>query len=942
MKLCETYKYPTLATRIYLHMRKNKIEISAITYSYYNIAVVDPTNWPDFDKDRWAKLRLTWLVVSKFKENLRIKKQREDLLKKKKRRSNISSRNSNSKTLKHQQQQRKEKTLKKNDTLKRIQITNSIHNKEIINHIFDVDQKPKILKNLHEEESVKNVPQSVDKLSKEEVKNILLSKYQSIDFNLDEFRDKCDIHFNSSGIISNSIKNSEDEESKKPKNLLSIKNLNKSLGSLNSSTSFFRPTFLDEIKQKNPVDNHKIETSKISDQTAVNEDVKRRLFDQNSDFIYEPNKVKKSNDIDLHPSSSLSSHGEEFDDEEDEENSDDFYDEYDSDELSDEFNSAQSEEENFEEDDDSDPENVQVDEHYFSKKNMNKNNNNSNNNLSNGSVRKNYSNSHLSGHDSHSLGSDKNDHRPQLQASKTIDIENITVSSGINNNRKTVEGTPKPSQSSSSFMNFQSPFSSPFSKILANKKVSSFIQSSGTKLKNMTDILTEKSLDIKDSFILNTNQQELTSKLKSMSNYTISTPKILNALTKSNSNTSNLNNESKYENNNNNNRSKSKQHAMNTDVFEINLARDSKIDLEEIPTSNDDTFQSIPFEWWNYHKNLINSQICVEVQISSCNYCDNCKSFLYDEEIMSAWTLKESVLNIKCIYCSVSLVPKLYIKILDYEALRKRIVSEENYSEQQQQQQDFHPLSQDEKSSGTSSMNKAINSTEFTVEYLSPFVVRKELENIFINKNSDDSEIQFLKNHPIVFWNLVWYYKRIGVDNSHLMTSLLNHRIDNLLSTENLVLSKKSDEYSFYFKLTPNNDKLQQANLNKPFTQHNNVLIKCMWDNLKLQNEKVAHDLPLYLCVLIQRGSNVLNGRMISVHSQEELKEIRPIIINPKTLARLCDTIIGSIKKNQVEQPFKAILSDRVRLKMNLPSVYREISFLILTLLERELIEIGN
>jgi hypothetical protein len=36
MKLCELYKFPTLAVKTFLHMRKYKIDITPITYSYYN------------------------------------------------------------------------------------------------------------------------------------------------------------------------------------------------------------------------------------------------------------------------------------------------------------------------------------------------------------------------------------------------------------------------------------------------------------------------------------------------------------------------------------------------------------------------------------------------------------------------------------------------------------------------------------------------------------------------------------------------------------------------------------------------------------------------------------------------------------------------------------------------------------------------------------------
>jgi hypothetical protein len=49
--------------------------------------------------------------------------------------------------------------------------------------------------------------------------------------------------------------------------------------------------------------------------------------------------------------------------------------------------------------------------------------------------------------------------------------------------------------------------------------------------------------------------------------------------------------------------------------------------------------------------------------------CENCKTFLYDEDIMSAWTLKESDLNINCMYCFKSMVPKLYVKIHVYTNL---------------------------------------------------------------------------------------------------------------------------------------------------------------------------------------------------------------------------------------------------------------------------------
>jgi hypothetical protein len=36
---------------------------------------------------------------------------------------------------------------------------------------------------------------------------------------------------------------------------------------------------------------------------------------------------------------------------------------------------------------------------------------------------------------------------------------------------------------------------------------------------------------------------------------------------------------------------------------------------------------------------------------------------LYDEEIMSSWSINDSEVNIRCIYCKGHMVPNLYIEI---------------------------------------------------------------------------------------------------------------------------------------------------------------------------------------------------------------------------------------------------------------------------------------
>lgn len=55
-----------------------------------------------------------------------------------------------------------------------------------------------------------------------------------------------------------------------------------------------------------------------------------------------------------------------------------------------------------------------------------------------------------------------------------------------------------------------------------------------------------------------------------------------------------------------------------------------------------------------------------------------------------------------------------------------------------------------------------------SVPYLSPLVLRKEFENI-LNREGYNCLIksQFVDDHPIVYWNLLWYFTRLNLP-SHI------------------------------------------------------------------------------------------------------------------------------------------------------------------------------
>ncbi|VDP45928.1 unnamed protein product [Soboliphyme baturini] len=72
------------------------------------------------------------------------------------------------------------------------------------------------------------------------------------------------------------------------------------------------------------------------------------------------------------------------------------------------------------------------------------------------------------------------------------------------------------------------------------------------------------------------------------------------------------------------------------------------------------------------------------------------------------------------------------------------------------------------------------NIVSITVPYLSPIVLRKELENIIISEGDGVlTNESFLERHPIVYWNMVYVFQRICVP-SHLLTWIPNFYLKDL------------------------------------------------------------------------------------------------------------------------------------------------------------------
>ncbi|XP_036910059.1 C-myc promoter-binding protein isoform X6 [Sturnira hondurensis] len=385
----------------------------------------------------------------------------------------------------------------------------------------------------------------------------------------------------------------------------------------------------------------------------------------------------------------------------------------------------------------------------------------------------------------------------------------------------------------------------------------------------------------------------------------------------------------------------------------------------------------------------------MEVLISSCSRCKTCDCLVHDEEIMAGWTADDSNLNTTCPFCGNLFLPFLNIEIRDLRrpgrsflksspstesthfpasfssqtrqscistsasGLDTSVISvhgdfglnsrskllENTYARSIQIPADrsktavskcpIFPMARSASTHGpldkedaggprlipTGSLPTTLHGTAdalglewhlpspdpITVPYLSPLVVWKELESLLENEgNRAITVADFVDHHPIVFWNLVWYFRRLDLPSN----------------LPGLILS--SEHCNKYSKI-PRHCMSEDSKY---------VLIQMLWDNMKLhqdpgqplyilwnahsQNRTLLFETQKYPMVhLLQKGDNSFN--------QELLKNM-----------------VKSIKMNDVYGPMSQILETLNKCPhfKRQRSLYREILFLSLVALGRENIDI--
>ncbi|KAL4641559.1 DENN domain-containing protein 4C-like isoform X1 [Arapaima gigas] len=191
--------------------------------------------------------------------------------------------------------------------------------------------------------------------------------------------------------------------------------------------------------------------------------------------------------------------------------------------------------------------------------------------------------------------------------------------------------------------------------------------------------------------------------------------------------------------------------------------------------------------------------------------------------------------------------------------------------------------------------HKRANPQPISVPFLSPLVLRKELESLLENEGDQVMHThKFLSQHPIIFWNLVWYFRRLDLP-SYLPGLILTSEHCN------------------------NGEQLPLTSLAQDTKQ---VFVQLLWDNINLHREPSE---PLYQ---LWRNLREKKGLLTSTDQQET--------------RTLLNSIIRSIQTNDLYGPISLLLREikrRPDIKRQ-RSIYREVLFLSLVALGRENIDI--
>uniref|UniRef100_A0A8C9YW95 DENN domain containing 4A n=1 Tax=Sander lucioperca TaxID=283035 RepID=A0A8C9YW95_SANLU len=324
-------------------------------------------------------------------------------------------------------------------------------------------------------------------------------------------------------------------------------------------------------------------------------------------------------------------------------------------------------------------------------------------------------------------------------------------------------------------------------------------------------------------------------------------------------------------------------------------------------------------------------QLFLLLLISSCSRCKTCDCLVYDEEIMAGWTADDSNLNTTCPFCGnpflpflnaisfFKLSPDFFLKCctnsdwcttaqginipsehrkgaLDPGAPMARSVSAFGPLDEASRLNRCVPTSGSlpsrlNETTEPLSMDWRLHNPEpVTVPYLSPLVLWKELESLLENEGDPViTEADMVDHHPIIYWNLVWYFRRLDLPSN----------LPGLMLT--------SDHCN------------RDSQVPRPWMSEDSkhVLIQILWDNLKLHQDSIQ---PLYILWNTYSESHCSHSLCLSEKPFSE---------------ELLQSVVKSIQRNDVSRPMAQLLqllAQTLGVKRQRSALTRQIRITYLTL----------
>ncbi|KAM8876301.1 C-myc promoter-binding protein-like isoform 1-T1 [Synchiropus picturatus] len=199
------------------------------------------------------------------------------------------------------------------------------------------------------------------------------------------------------------------------------------------------------------------------------------------------------------------------------------------------------------------------------------------------------------------------------------------------------------------------------------------------------------------------------------------------------------------------------------------------------------------------------------------------------------------------------------------------------------------------------------NPEPVTVPYLSPLVLWKELESLLENEGDQViTEPGLVDHHPIIYWNLVWYFRRLDLPSNLPGLILTSEHCNRDSTTPRHWMSEDSKD----------------------------VLIQILWDNLKLHQDRVQ---PLYILWNTYR----LNCSLLLENVGYPLT--RTVLEQESVISKeLMQNVVRSIQRNDVSRPMAQLLQllEQTPGVTRQRSLYRDVLFLSLVALGKENIDI--